>query len=293
MSLSGPETKAGRLQRALLDLLAEHQERGELPTSNRFLFYELEHPGVVRKSKPGEGRRLKGFPAGEQDLIDATFQVRERGVVPWSWLVDDTRELHEWWSAPTVAEYLLDALDRARLDPWLPGVAPMLLCESRTFGGVMERTLAPEYRCPVAATNGQAGGFLRTDVAPALRVGDELRRVLYVGDLDLAGEAIEENTRRVLERETDAALDWTRLALTAEQAREHGLSTVHKTDNRYRDGSPHKAIEVEVLGQGVVTAIVRAGLDALLPELLERVLERERAEREELRSMLEEAARLA
>ena len=33
--LSKPQTKAGQLQRAVLELLHEHHDRGELPTSNR------------------------------------------------------------------------------------------------------------------------------------------------------------------------------------------------------------------------------------------------------------------
>jgi hypothetical protein len=39
--LSAPGSKAGRLQRALLQLHAEHARDGMLPTSGRFLGYEL------------------------------------------------------------------------------------------------------------------------------------------------------------------------------------------------------------------------------------------------------------
>jgi hypothetical protein len=39
--LSKPESKAGRLQRVCLDLLHEHESDGAIPTSARFLFYEL------------------------------------------------------------------------------------------------------------------------------------------------------------------------------------------------------------------------------------------------------------
>lgn len=72
---------------------------------------------------------------------------------------------------------------------WGNEPAPLIVCESRTFGGVLARTLAPEYLCPVTATGGQVGGFLHTNIAPLL-IGNE-RRVLYVGDLDLAGRDIE------------------------------------------------------------------------------------------------------
>lgn len=41
----------GSLQRIALALLEEHREKGELPTNGRFVFYELEQRGVVRKSR--------------------------------------------------------------------------------------------------------------------------------------------------------------------------------------------------------------------------------------------------
>jgi hypothetical protein len=60
--LSAPDTKAGRLQRACLELLREHQRNGAIPTNGRFLFYELEQRGVIPAnstngtSQPGSTR---------------------------------------------------------------------------------------------------------------------------------------------------------------------------------------------------------------------------------------------
>ena len=62
----------------------------------------------------------------------------------------------------------------------------------------MLRSLAAEYLAPISATNGQVGGFLRTDVAPLL-VGNE-RPVFYLGDLDLSGDQIEQNTQVIATR---------------------------------------------------------------------------------------------
>ena len=43
--------------------------------------------------------------------------------------------------------------------------APLILCESRSLAGTL-RDLAARYACPIASTNGQARGFLITEVAP-------------------------------------------------------------------------------------------------------------------------------
>ena len=62
----------------------------------------------------------------------------------------------------------------------------------------------------------------------------ELRRVLYIGDLDLQGGQIEANTRKVLEEEAGGELDWTRVALTSEQAQQYNLKKIKKVDERYK-----------------------------------------------------------
>jgi hypothetical protein len=49
--LSKPESKAGRLQRIILELLREHEDAGAIPTSARFLFYELVQRGVLSKER--------------------------------------------------------------------------------------------------------------------------------------------------------------------------------------------------------------------------------------------------
>ena len=95
---------------------------------------------------------------------------------------------------------MLDVLPAARLDPWA-GDAPLILTESRSLAGVL-RALVREYAALIAATNGQIGGFLHTEIIPILRPG---QRILYLGDLDLSGGQIEANTRHVLEREVGRA----------------------------------------------------------------------------------------
>lgn len=276
--LSRPNTKAGRLQRAVLDLLREHEAKGELPTSNRFLYYELVQRGVLDKSKTRRTGR-----GSDQDLADASKRLRDEGLVPWGWIVDETRSLTEWEFASSVAEYLATAVDYARLDCWAGEPPPLIICESRTFGGVLSRGLASEYLVPVTATNGQVGGFLYTNVVPVLE--GNARRVLYIGDLDHQGAQIEQNTRRVLVRETGER-DWRRIALTTAQAQEHRLEAVEKADRRYNPPRAGWAIEVEALGQGVVTRLVRDALNDLLPSPLADVLVREQAQRDEWKERL-------
>src|SRR5215831_16240226 len=106
-------TKIGRLRSAAYRLIQQHQAAGEIPTSTRFLFYELVQQGVVSKQRTGARR-------SDQDLTEAIFDLREHGYVPWNTIVDETRSLEEPLVAATVRDWLLAILDtdEGMLDPW-------------------------------------------------------------------------------------------------------------------------------------------------------------------------------
>ena len=76
------------------------------------------------------------------------------------------------------------------------------------------------------------------------------------------------------------------MALTEAQVREYDLPVIIKHDRRYSDGRLHEAVETEALRQTVLMDILRARLDELLPEPLERVQERERRQQARVRATL-------
>jgi hypothetical protein len=268
-----PQSKIGQVRIALMALLDQHLRDEAIPTSVRFLFYELVARRIVAKS----GERP------DKIVSQALTWLRERGQVPWEWIVDETRSVEDFTGSATVAEDWLAFLNAARLNPWR-GKPPFILTESRSLAGVL-RDMARAYRIRIAATNGQVGGFLHTDVAPMLGAGD---RVGYLGDFDLAGDDIEANTRRVLEGIVGGELDWTRLALTQTQVDDYDLPRIIKTDKRFKNGGGrHEAVETEALSQTLIVDIVRDWLDGLLPQRLDQVLVRERRQRNRLRRLIE------
>jgi hypothetical protein len=267
------------LRDTLVALLQEHERDGALPTSARFLYYELVQRRLLSKQKTGARRP-------DQNLHDALMDIRETGRVPWAWIVDETRELEDYTGYKSVKVGVLSKLPIVDLDVWR-GHAPLILTESRSLAGVL-RAIVSEYRARIASTNGQVGGFLRTDIVPILSPGDT---VGYLGDHDLSGGQIEDNTRRVLEQEIGGELDWTRVALTAVQVSDYDLPVIVKNDRRYKDGRAHEAVETEALSQTVLTEILRDWLASLLPEPLERVQEREQRQRRQIERLLTGAAR--
>ena len=252
---SKPASKAAALRTALLTLLREHEAADAIPTSNRFLYYELIQRGIVSKEAktPKPGR--KGCRRSDQNTIDALLILRESGEHPWDWIVDETRSLDDYVGSRTICEAVLERLSVLRLDPWGSEVRPpMVLTESRSLAGVL-RSLVWEYAARIASTNGQCGGFLRTVIAPQLQEND---RVLYFGDWDRVSSRIKANTKRVL-KELVGNLRWERLALTEEQVKKYDLPIIEKTDSRYKGGRGlHQAVETEALSQTISLSLVNS-----------------------------------
>jgi hypothetical protein len=269
-----PNSRLGRMRIALFNLIQQHKKDGAIPTNARFLYYELVAQGVITKHEKNVNAVI----------YDALTNLRERDYVPWDWIEDETRSVDDYTGSSSVAQYCLDVLDHARLDPW-DGEAPVVINESRSLAGTLRR-LASKYAIIITSTNGQCGGFLRTDIAPKLRDG---RKVLYIGDLDLAGNQIEANTRRVLEQEV-GALEWERVMITDQQVKRNRLQrfVIQKFDNRYKPPRMIDAIETEALSQKLIVDILQRRLDALLPEPLGDVLEREEEQGNAIREKIEE-----
>ena len=269
--LSRPGSKRYRLKLEVLTRLWQHEEAGELPTSARFIYYELKQNGI------DTGTHVVRKP--DQDVIDAISHLRKVGLVPWDWIADETRYANVWPSAKTIVEYLTQKADSARIDLW-GGKPPFILCETRGVAGALRATAA-RYLCPIASTNGQVGGFLRTDIMPHLQPE---QRIIYFGDWNPAGSDIEQNVQRTLAEKGD--LIWQRLAVTPDLATSYGLPPKPGTDRRYKDGNPHISYECEALGQSTLARILTEWLDAEVPESLDRVLEREREQRDAVKDHL-------
>ena len=193
-------------------------------------------------------------------------------------------------------QYVVNQQDYARIDCWAGEPPPLIICESRATRGVLER-ITGRYLCPITATNGQSGGFIVTDIVPKL-VGNE-RPVFYIGDCEVGGPAdqIEDNTRRYIEEHSGRVFtpeSWSRVALTREQVNRNPRLrnlVIDKIDKRCNPPRPYRAIECEAVGQATLEHMLRARLDALLPQPLADVQVRGEQQRAKIRRALARIAR--
>src|SRR6516162_9435947 len=105
-----PTSKIGALRDLLVALLEEHERDGAIPTSARFLYYELVQRGLLSKHSTGARRP-------DQNLHDALTDIREDGRVPWHWIVDETRSLEDYTGYKSVKDGVLSKLPYIKIDP--------------------------------------------------------------------------------------------------------------------------------------------------------------------------------
>src|SRR5262245_50647339 len=134
--LSRPNSAAGKLQRILLGLLREHERNEDgLPTYPRFLYYELVVGQIISKVKTTKGRH------NDQNMQDALTPLRDKGVIPWGWLGDETRKLDDFTGWGSISEWAIKSVPHVRLCPW-NGRPPTILTESRSVAGVLRKTVS-------------------------------------------------------------------------------------------------------------------------------------------------------
>jgi hypothetical protein len=267
-SFFSSDTKIGRVRASTFDFYNKHKEAGLLPTNGRFLFYELVAAEVITKSD-------------NKTVVIALTDLREEGYIPWEDITDETREVIENYHLPTLQESVESQISYAKISLWYPEPPPLVICESRSIRSAID-DLCDEFQVPLASTNGQCAGFLRTKVKDTITPGQV---VLYLGDKDFSGGKIEENSLRVLEEVTGEPLQWERVAVTDEQVEKFELIRIMKEDGR--TGEEHEAVECEALGQERIMTLLRNRLEELMPESRRnKVQGREESERKRLLKLL-------
>jgi hypothetical protein len=130
-------SKIETLRQHLLRLYEQHLAALLIPTSIRFLFYELVALKIVEKQASGVLRPgAVGQRRPDQDVIDAITSLRESGQIPWDAIVDETRSLNDYSGFRSIAEGVNAYMNVIELDPW-NGAAPLILTESRSLAGVL------------------------------------------------------------------------------------------------------------------------------------------------------------
>ncbi len=219
----------GKSQRSLDLIDAAREILQEIqPATVRAVCYRLFTMGLIDCMAKSETNRV-----GTQ-LVWA----REQGIIPWAWIVDETREAERQpgWADP---EAFIRAARRSyRRDRWQYQPSRVEVWSEK---GTVRGTLAPvleQYGVTFRVMHGYASASVIYQVAQETREADAPLIALYVGDWDPSGLHMSEEDLPHRLDNYDAFVELTRVALTEADVSDAALppfaAETKRGDTRYR-----------------------------------------------------------
>jgi hypothetical protein len=268
-----------------LDLIKAMHDVAEAaqPITGRGVGYKLFTVGLIPSMSRNDMQRVYRL----------LKEAREKGDIPWEWIVDETREIERvpTWDDP--AAYAHTVARSYRRDFWnLQPHRVQVWSEKGTVRGVL-RPVLDEYAVGFRVLHGFSGATPIHDVAEDDDGRDLV--VLYVGDFDPSGLYMsEEDLPARLDRYGGDHVDLRRIALTREQV--GGLPSFPATDKRkdprykwFRANYGDQCWELDAMDPNDLRSCVKQEIEELIePVAWERCEIINQAEQESLRHMLDQ-----
>ena len=170
-------------------------------------------------------RKLIGSMAkNETNRVSAQLRdAREQGLIPWNWIVDETREAEcvSAWDDP--AAYVETVKRAYRRDRWTDQPYRIEVWSEK---GTVRGTLAPvldEYGVPFRVMHGYGSATTVHEVADQSARSEKPTIALYAGDWDCSGLHMSEQDLPSRIARYGGDIQIIRVALTREQIDTHGL----------------------------------------------------------------------
>jgi len=168
----------GKSQRSLDLIDAAYEILDEIqPASVRAVCYQLFNRKLIASMEKSETGRVS------KQLTDA----RERGDIPWEWIVDETREPERINAWENPAEYFKTVRRSYRRDRWTTQASHVEVWSEK---GTVRGTLAPvldDYGVTFRVMHGYGSATVIHDIAEESADSDKPWVALYVGDWDPSG----------------------------------------------------------------------------------------------------------
>jgi hypothetical protein len=274
----------GKSQRSLDLIDAAYNILAEIkPASIRAVCYRLFVAGIITDMSKAETSRVS---------VQLTY-AREQGIIPWEWIVDETREVErtpQWSDAAAYGRCIARSYRRNR---WTDQPRRVEVWSEK---GTIRGTLAPvleRYGLAFRVMHGYGSATALHDAAVDSD-GDKILEVLYLGDWDPSGLHMSEIDIPTRIEKYDGYIEIDRLAITEADTKAAGLPSfdakTKQGDKRYRwfrERYGARCWELDALNPVLLRERVEdAVLDRLEPDAWERAEVVERAEQDSIRDIL-------
>jgi hypothetical protein len=225
------------------------------PMTLRSLFYQLVGRYVLVKVE-----------SAYKNLGRMLCKLRELGVVPWDWVVDNTRSL----SVPTTFDGVGHALRTIaqiyRRDPWKDQDSVVyILTEKDGVASILEQETRP-YCVPVGVVHGFSSHTFLHDIAMQIEDSGKAAWIYYFGDHDPSGVAVSIAAERLLRKFAPSSqIHFHRLAVNVNQIREYDLPTrpTKKSDKRIKNFIG-ESVEIDAMPMDALRTLARDAIESRL-----------------------------
>jgi hypothetical protein len=182
-------------------ILAEIQ-----PTTVRGVAYQLFTRGLIENM----GRKCVA------NVSRMLVYAREKGIIPWEWIVDDTRQEERVSSWNGLGDFGETIVRGYRKDFWQHQPKWLkVVSEKATIGGVV-RPVLREFAVDFQVMHGYGSATSIYDIAQESLEGTKYLEILYIGDFDPSGMHMSEVDLPGRIERYDGIVVVTRIALTAD-----------------------------------------------------------------------------
>jgi len=219
----------GKSERSLA-LIAEGKDILSVihPASVRATCYQLFGRKVIESMAKSETNRVS---------VQLTY-ARESGLIPWDWIVDETREVEHQFSAwDDLAEYLDTVRTDYARDRWTRQPNRVEVWSEK---GTVRGTLKPilqKYGVPFLPLHGFSSATALFDAVERSHSTKQFVIALYVGDWDPSGMRMSERDIPTRLDRYGGVIDFRRIALTKEHCRQLGTRPSFSVETKRRDSN--------------------------------------------------------
>ncbi len=198
-------------------------------------------------------------------------QARERELIPWGWIVDETRqvELVGTWRDPE--RFMRSVSHSYRKDRWADQPSRVMVVSEKGTVGEVLRPITERYGIPFQVFHGFGSATALNDLADRSLSGGRPLVILYVGDHDPSGRYMSDHdlSQRLDRYGGYAQIE--RVAVTASHITAHDLMTFSArektTDARHDwfvDRYGQTCCELDALNPNVLRGLVEDAIVARL-----------------------------
>jgi hypothetical protein len=182
--------------------IADRDDDGEAKTGRRYYYLAFSH-GYVAPDMSDTPAGKKSRDAAYHKVLDVLGVLRMRGDLPWSMVLDLTRELDQWETYASSREARAALRASYDEDRWHgQRYYPLLIVEKDTLEPVC-RPIAERWQIPFASSRGYSSLTLQHEVACLLRARQAQHGqdglVYFVSDLDPSGLDLQRAWQEALE----------------------------------------------------------------------------------------------